>query len=70
MRLGVVGCGNISLRYHLPACQNTEGVQLVLVATPPFFRPPPGCPRRIELELAPSLGVAGLALEEKGNPGK
>src|SRR5947209_16674611 len=28
MRLGVVGCGNISLRYHLPACLETDGVQV------------------------------------------
>jgi predicted dehydrogenase len=34
MRLGVVGCGNISLRYHLPACLQTEGVEVVAAADP------------------------------------
>src|SRR6266849_7759303 len=34
MRLGVVGCGNISLRYHLPACLETDGIQVVAAADP------------------------------------
>jgi predicted dehydrogenase len=34
MRLGVIGCGNISLRFHLPACLETEGIQIVAAADP------------------------------------
>jgi predicted dehydrogenase len=32
MRLGVVGCGNISLNHHLPACQAEPGVDIVAAA--------------------------------------
>src|SRR5258708_21259706 len=37
MRLGVIGCGNISLNHHLPAVQAEPGVEIV--ATPPRYRP-------------------------------
>src|SRR5216683_6865855 len=32
MRLGVIGCGNISLNHHLPACQAEPGVEIVAAA--------------------------------------
>src|SRR5437879_13837038 len=32
MRLGVIGCGNISLNHHLPASQTEPGVELVAAA--------------------------------------
>jgi predicted dehydrogenase len=32
VRLGVIGCGNISLNYHLPACQAEPGVDIVAAA--------------------------------------
>jgi predicted dehydrogenase len=34
MRLGIVGCGNISLKYHLPACLANEAIQVVAAADP------------------------------------
>jgi len=34
LRLGVIGCGNISLRYHLPACLAEPGIRVVAAADP------------------------------------
>ena len=34
MRIGLIGCGNIGVRAHLPAITATEGVELVAVADP------------------------------------
>ncbi len=34
MRVAIVGCGNIALRYHLRACQQTPGIELVAAADP------------------------------------
>jgi predicted dehydrogenase len=41
MRVGIIGCGNIGLRFHLPACQREPGVTLVGAADP--------TPSRLEL---------------------
>ena len=32
MRLGVIGCGNISLNHHLPASRAEPGVEIVAAA--------------------------------------
>jgi predicted dehydrogenase len=41
MRLGVIGCGNVSVNFHLPACLAEPGVDVVAVADP--------TPARLEL---------------------
>jgi predicted dehydrogenase len=41
LRLGVIGCGNVSLNFHLPACLAEPGVEVVAVADP--------TPARLEL---------------------
>jgi UDP-N-acetylglucosamine 3-dehydrogenase len=41
MRVAIIGCGNIGLKFHLPACQNEPGVTLVGAADP--------TPSRLEL---------------------
>ena len=48
MRVGIVGCGNIVLRYHLPALMATAGVDVRAVADP--------TPERVRAALA----MAGL----------
>lgn len=49
MRIGIVGCGNVALRRHLPAVLATEGVAVAAVADP--------SPERREA----AQGAAGLA---------
>jgi predicted dehydrogenase len=34
MRIGVIGCGNVAVRVHLPAIAATEGMDVVAVADP------------------------------------
>jgi predicted dehydrogenase len=41
MRIGVIGCGNVSLNVHLPACQAEPGIDVVAAADP--------TPARLEL---------------------
>jgi predicted dehydrogenase len=37
-RIAIIGCGNIGLRFHLPACQSQPGVTLVGAADPTHSR--------------------------------
>lgn len=41
MRVGVIGCGNVSLNLHLPACMAEPGIEIVAAADP--------TPSRLEL---------------------
>jgi predicted dehydrogenase len=34
MRIGVIGCGNVAVRGHLPAIAATDGMEVVAVADP------------------------------------
>src|SRR5690242_12336013 len=48
MRIGVIGCGNVAVRGHLPAMAATEGIEVVAVADP------------TPANLADAADVAGL----------
>jgi len=51
LRVGVIGCGNVSLRRHIPTLARLPGVQLAAIADP------------VAARRAEALGVAGLPPE-------
>lgn len=51
MRVGIIGCGNVSVNLHLPACLAEPGVEIVAAADP--------TPPRLDL-FCQRAGLAGL----------